>query len=152
LHKATTQIVQSYDVIGVEDLNVTGMVQNRRLALSISDASFSEFVRQLAYKCPQAGAELVKVDRFFASTRLCSECGAINAQLTLAEREWTCECGAVHERDLNAARNIRDEAVRLSNRPGVATSDVNARGSDVRPAPAGSLSRSENLVVLTSEH
>jgi putative transposase len=113
-HKATTQIAESYDLIGIEDLNVAGMVRNRKLAFSISDASWSEFVRQLAYKCEQSGSTLVKVNRFSPSSRLCPKCGTINHALTLKDREWVCECGAVHDRDLNAACNIRDEAVRLN--------------------------------------
>ncbi len=142
-HKATTQIAESYDLIGIEDLNVAGMVKNRKLAFSISDASWSEFVRQLEYKCEQSGATLVKVNRFFPSSRLCPKCGTINHELTLKDREWVCECGAAHDRDLNAAHNIRDEAVRLNQCPVVATSDKNARGPNVRPALAGSPGGSE---------
>ena len=151
-HKATTQIAEGYDLIGIEDLNVAGMVKNRKLAFSISDASWGEFVRQLEYKCEQSGATLVKIGRFFPSSRLCPMCGTINHELTLSEREWECECGAAHDRDLNAARNIRDEAVRLNQCPVVATSDKNARGPSVRPELAGSSGGSENLVVRTCAH
>ncbi len=91
----TTQIARTYRVIGVEDLNVAGMIRNHRLALSIADAGFGEIHRQRAYKSEGYGGMLVEMDRFFPSSRLCHFCGCINSDLTLADRTWTCDCGAV---------------------------------------------------------
>ncbi|MDI6815856.1 MAG: transposase [Actinomycetota bacterium] len=111
-HKMTTEITQTYQVVGIEDLNVSGMLRNHRLALSIADVGFGEIRRQLEYKCAWFGSKLMVVDRFFPSSRLCSYCGTINGELTLSDRTWICDCGAVHDRDLNAARNIETEALR----------------------------------------
>lgn len=107
LHKLTTRLVRDNQTIVVEDLNVRGMVQNRCLARAISDASWAELVWQLEYKCEWYGRELVKVDRFFPSSKTCSNCGAIREGLRLNERTWTCKsCNAKHDRDHNAAKNI----------------------------------------------
>lgn len=117
-HKMTTKIASTYRIIGIEDLNVAGMLRNHKLALSIADAGFSEIGRQLQYKAEWYGSELVKVDRFFPSSRLCRFCGCINSDLTLADRTWTCDCGAVLDRDLNAAQNIETEALSILGRGG----------------------------------
>jgi putative transposase len=119
LHKMTTEIARTYRIIGVEDLNVTGMLSNRRLALSISDASFGEIRRQLEYKSEWYGGKLVKVDRYFPSSRLCPKCGTIKSDLTLNDRMFICECGYTADRDLNAAQNIEREALRLTIEAGV---------------------------------
>ena len=136
LHKTTTPIARTYAVVGLEDLNVAGMLKNHHLALSLSDAAFGEIRRQLEYKCAGFGGHVVTVDRFFPSSRLCGACGAKHDGLTLADREWVCPtCGALHPRDPNAARNIELEVRRfLGKTPVVATSGVKARGEDVRPA------------------
>ncbi|MHA1216271.1 MAG: RNA-guided endonuclease InsQ/TnpB family protein [Candidatus Thorarchaeota archaeon] len=112
-HKMTTEIARTYRVIGVEDLNVAGMLRNRRLALSISDAGFGEIRRQLLYKSRWYGGELMEISRFFPSSRLCRFCGCINSDLTLADRTWTCDCGAVLDRDKNAALNIERQALKM---------------------------------------
>ncbi len=135
LHKMTTHIARSYRVVGVEDLNVARMLKNHRLALSIADASFGEVLRQLTYKTEWYGGTLVKIDRFFPSSRLCPVCGAIKADLTLSDRVFACECGYVTDRDLNAACNIEREALRITGRSGFADS-INAQGWDVRPLAA----------------
>jgi putative transposase len=107
LHKLTTRLVRENQTIAVEDLAVKNMVKNRKLALSISDASWSELVRQLEYKCDWYGRNFVKIDRWFPSSKRCGECGHIVEQLPLNIREWNCpSCGAKHDRDLNAANNI----------------------------------------------
>jgi putative transposase len=107
LHKTTTDLVRRFDVICIEDLNVRGMVKNHNLAKAISDASFGAFARQLEYKCEWYGKELVKVDRFFPSSKMCSTCGHICESMPLDVREWTCpECSTSHDRDENAAKNI----------------------------------------------
>lgn len=112
-HKMTTQIAREYQVIGMEDLNVAGMLKNHCLALSIADAGFGEIRRQLNYKAEWYSGDLVIINRFFPSSRLCPVCGCINSELTLADRIWTCDCGAVHDRDQNAACNIEMEALRI---------------------------------------
>jgi putative transposase len=109
LHKGTTEMAKTYQVIGLEGLNVAGMVRNHKLALSLADASFGEIRRQLTYKSRWFGGRMVFVDRFFPSSQLCSTpgCDGRNSELTLEDREWTCpKCGVTHDRDLNAARNI----------------------------------------------
>jgi putative transposase len=107
LAKLTTSLVRRFDVICIEDLDVRGMMGRRRLARSISDAGFSEFRRMLTYKCSWYGRELRLVDRFFPSSRCCSNCGHVIESLPLAMRTWTCPgCAACHDRDENAAKNL----------------------------------------------
>jgi len=122
-HKATTQIARKASLIGLEDLNVAGMLKNRRLAQALTDASLSELHRQLRYKAEWYGGQVVTIGRYFPSSRIHNGCGGYKADLQLAERVWICPaCGQKVDRDLNAARNIRDEALRVSVVPGVATS------------------------------
>jgi putative transposase len=107
LHRASTGLVHSADVIVIEDLNVSGMVRNRRLARAISDCGWGEFRRQLAYKCARYGRTLVVIDRWYPSSKTCSACGHLLAELSLSTRQWTCpSCRARHDRDINAAKNI----------------------------------------------
>jgi putative transposase len=107
LHKLTTRLVRENQTIAVEDLIVKNMVKNRKLALSISDASWGELVRQLEYKCDWYGRNFVKIDRWFPSSKRCGSCGHIVEKLSLNIREWDCpNCGVHHDRDLNAAHNI----------------------------------------------
>lgn len=115
LHKLSTSLVKDYDVICVENLQVKNMVKNHKLAKSISDASWSEFIRQLQYKCDWQHKALVKVDKFYPSSQLCSCCGIKNSiTKDLGIRKWTCaECGTSHDRDVNAAINILNEGIRL---------------------------------------
>jgi len=114
-HKASHVIASTYAFIGVEDLHVKGMVKNRRLALAVSDVSLSEFIRQIEYKSKAFGGQVVRVGRFYASSKTCNECGHIHQTLTLADRKWTCQgCGTIHDRDWNAAKNIEQEALRLA--------------------------------------
>jgi putative transposase len=111
LHKLSHKLTHENQVnsIVIEDLNVKGMVKNHKLAKSISDCSWSEFVRQLAYKSEWYGKNLIKIGRFEPSSKLCSVCGTINQELTLADREWACKnCGTKHDRDINAAKNIKN--------------------------------------------
>lgn len=127
IHKATTMIARNYSVVCVEDLHVAGMVKNRHLAKSISDAAFGEFRRQLEYKTARSGAALHVVDRWYRSSKTCSGCGEVKAKLSLSERTYRCDsCGLVLDRDLNAAINICVA--------GSAPETLNARGGDVRRA------------------
>ena len=107
LHKLTTRLVRENQTIAVEDLAVKNMIKNRKLALSISDASWSELVRQLEYKCDWYGRALIKIDRWFPSSKRCFDCGHILSKFPLNLREWDCpKCGSHHDRDVNAAKNI----------------------------------------------
>jgi putative transposase len=107
LHKLTTQIIRENQTIVVEDLAVENMVKNHKLALAISDASWGELIRQLAYKCEWYGRELIKIDRGFPSSKRCGNCGHIVDKLPLNIREWKCpKCATNHDRDINASKNI----------------------------------------------
>lgn len=109
IHKITTELVRDNqaDTFVIEDLNVSGMLKNCRLSQAISDVSFYEFSRQMQYKCDWYGKNLITIGRFDPSSKRCSCCGEIKADLTLSDREWTCDCGAHHDRDINAAINIK---------------------------------------------
>jgi putative transposase len=107
LHKLTTRLVRENQTIAVENLAVKNMVKNRKLALAISDASWGELVRQLEYKCDWYGRTLIKIDRWFPSSKRCGNCGHIVENLPLNIREWDCpQCKTHHDRDINAAKNI----------------------------------------------
>ncbi|MFC9357283.1 RNA-guided endonuclease InsQ/TnpB family protein [Rhodococcus sp. NPDC057014] len=106
LHKLSTRLVRENQVIAVEDLSVRNMVKNRSLSRAISDASWSEFRTMLESKADWYGRRVVAVDRFYPSSKTCSVCGEVASTMPLNVRKWTCRCGAVHDRDVNAARNI----------------------------------------------
>jgi putative transposase len=113
-HKVSTALAQSYTYIGMEDLNVKGLVKNHKLARSLNDAAVGAFKQYVSYKAEQRSGMVIEVGRFFASSRLCHVCGYKNIDLTLLDREWTCpDCHTQHDRDVNAARNIHQEAQRL---------------------------------------
>jgi putative transposase len=107
LQKLTTQLVRENQTIVIEDLAIKNMVKNHKLARAISDASWGELIRQLAYKCEWYGRELIKIDRWFPSSKRCGNCGHIVEKMPLNIREWECpQCGANHDRDINASKNI----------------------------------------------
>ena len=114
LHGVVNQLLNENQVIVMEDLNVKGMMKNHKLARSIQELSLNRFENILKYKALWYGREIIQVSQWFPSSQLCSCCGYQNHELTLADREWTCpECGVVHDRDLNAAINIRNEGQRI---------------------------------------
>jgi putative transposase len=128
LHRASTRLVRENDIIVIEDLNVSGMVRNRRLARAISDCGWGEFRRQLEYKCERARHELVVIDRWYPSSKTCSACGHLLAGLSLSTRHWTCpSCRARHDRDINAAKNILAAGLAVAR-----GSPGDACGADVR--------------------
>ena len=108
LHKLSTEITNQYDTICCENLNIEEMVKNHKLAGAVQDAGWGEFVRQLKYKSEWYGKNLLQIPTFQASTKVCSTCGTMKQGLTLADREWDCDnCQTHHDRDINAAKNIR---------------------------------------------
>lgn len=141
LHRTSTNLVRKADIIVIEDLNVSGMVKNRRLARAISDCGWREFRRQLEYKCQRAGRCLVVIDRWYPSSKTCSSCGRLLAQLKLDTRHWTCpSCRTRHDRDINAAKNILAAGRAVS----ACGADVSHSGSSrVRSAVKQEASRSD---------
>ena len=161
LHQVSGQLVKTHDRIVIENLNVTGMLRNHRLARAISDAGWAEVARMLRYKQAWRAGQLVEADRWFPSTRLCPECGDIDSSMTLADRVFTCGCGHTADRDANAARNLarwgqgqhdtstdprtpkqRGRATKARRRDGagqhprVGETSPNDAGTDVHTAPA----------------
>ena len=115
LQKLSTELIRNNDVICLEDLQVKNMVKNHKLAQAISDVSWSEFVRMLSYKAEWYGRKIVKIDKFFPSSQICNCCGHKHTKTKdLSVRKWACpQCGAVHDRDVNAAINILNEGLRI---------------------------------------
>lgn len=114
LHKLTTRLVRENQTLVIEDLTVRNMVRNHTLARAISDASWSEFRSLLEYKAQWYGREVIAVDRFFPSSKLCSACGTLQEKMPLHVRTWTCDCGTTHDRDVNAARNLKAAGLAVS--------------------------------------
>jgi putative transposase len=128
LHRVSTRFVRENDMIVIEDLAVKNMMRNRRLARAISDCGWREFRRQLEYKCERAGRSLVVINRWYPSSKTCSACEHLLAELSLSTRHWTCPaCGARHDRDVNAAQNILAAGLAVAR-----GSPGNACGADVR--------------------
>ena len=128
-HLATSWLVKNFRFIGIEDLNIKGMVKNHKLAKSLADAALGEFRRQVTYKSKLAGSNLAVADRFYPSSKLCYCCGHKLDELDLSVREWTCpECKTFHDRDGNASQNLELVAARYAE-------TLNACGEDVRPKP-----------------
>jgi putative transposase len=112
LHKASARLVKNHDSIAIEDLNVAGMIKNHKLAQAISDAGWGMFVEMLKYKAGWSGKNILQIGCFEPSSKMCSNCGNINSDLTLQDREWTCKCGSILNRDVNAAVNIKNFALK----------------------------------------
>jgi len=149
IHKTSLDLVKNFDVIYLEDLNIKGMVKNHKLAKSISDVSWGKFIEVLTYKANWNNKEVIHIDRFFPSSKTCNSCGWINNSLALKDRSWTCKCGKEVDRDLNAAKNILNEGLRLNN-ISVGTTD-HGRGAKIRPEKSGKsveTSKKGNLLVL----
>lgn len=126
-HKLSHELLQKYDTVCVEDLNVKGMLQNRKLSKSISDAGWSIFFGMLKYKAAWQGKHILEIGRFSPSSKMCSQCGVINNSLTLKDRIWTCENGHILDRDMNAATNVKRMAFyKITNTEGI--SGINACG------------------------
>ncbi|MDX9701403.1 MAG: RNA-guided endonuclease TnpB family protein [Rhodocyclaceae bacterium] len=135
LHTLTTDLTRRFHTLGIEDLNVRGMLKNRALARSIADMSFFEFRRQLAYKAAMRGVRVVVADRWFASSKMCSACGHALETLPLSVREWACPvCGVRHDRDVNAAINLKNMAVSSTVSACGEEGAGRARKSAVKPA------------------
>ena len=144
-HKFTTEMVKRFDTICIEDLNLRGMVKNHSLARSVLDVGIGIFTRLLESKAERYGRKVVKIDRWFPSSKMCSACGHINSAVVLGVKDWKCPaCGVHHDRDDNAATNIK--AVGLT---------VSAHGGTVRPSKAQALQgksrRSANLKTVVHE-
>ena len=140
LHKLSDKVTRQYGTVVLEDLNVSGMRRNRRLAISVTDAAFGEFRRQVEYKCRRNGCGLVLADRWYPSSKTCSHCGKVKAKLSLGERVFRCDgCGFVCHRDLNAAVNLKNLA---------ASSAVSACGEFSASAPGASRSASRSASSL----
>jgi len=140
LHKVSHKLVTDYDIIALEDLNVKGMVKNHKLAKHISDASWGTFVRLLEYKANWNDKQIVKINRWYPSSKTCCECGWINQDLNLSIREWTCKNGHVLDRDLNAAKNIFKEGLKILNSAGTVE---NTDGDGVRSSNTQLSTKSE---------
>jgi len=136
-HKASTEVVRRAACVVTEDLNVRGMVKNRRLARAVSDAGMGGFISKLRYKCEAAGVRFIQADRWFASTKLCCGCGRVQV-MPLNVRTYSCDCGVLLDRDLSAARNLERYAA------GSSSEAPNGRGGHVRPSSDGGGRRSVN--------
>ena len=135
IHKTTNDLINQFDIIYLEDLNVKGMMKNHKLSKAISDVSWGKFIDTLEYKSMWNDKQVIHIDRFFPSSKTCSKCGWINNSLTLKDREWTChKCGNVVDRDLNASINILNEGKRIN--ISVGTTDYEC-GDQIRPDSSG---------------
>jgi len=133
LHKLTSDLTGRFHTIGIESLNVRGMMKNRRLARSIADMSFFEFRRQLEYKSERRGGRVVVADRWFPSSKTCSGCGTVQDKMPLSVRQWICpDCGTTHDRDVNAARNLLALGVAAPSRPTASSAGSDACGESAQ--------------------
>ena len=133
LHKVSTEIVKNHDIISVEDLAVKNIMKNHKLSQAMSDVSLGSFYSMLEYKCEWNDKQFVKIDRFFPSSKMCSECGWINGDLTLNIGEWECKsCGEKHDRDFNASKNILKQGLKILSGSGI-ESDIKQKQVEALP-------------------
>lgn len=131
LHKLTSDLTRRFHTIAIEDLNVRGMLKNHRLARAIADMSFFEFRRQLEYKAERRGGIVMVADRWFASSKICSVCAVKQDKMPLAVRQWTCpDCGTIHDRDVNAARNLLALGLAALSRSTASSAECEACGEE----------------------
>ena len=134
LHKVSTELIKNYDIIYLEDLNIKGMIKNHKLSKHIADASWGKFLTLLEYKALWNDKQIVKIDRFFPSSKKCSCCGYINQNLDLSIREWTCpSCKTKLDRDFNASKNILKEGIKIIS----SGTDDYRHGAQIRPVLTG---------------
>jgi len=133
LHKVSTEIVKNHDIISVEDLGVKNIMKNHKLAQAMSDVSLGLFYNMLEYKANWNDKTIIKIDRFFPSSKMCSNCGWINQDLTLNIREWSCpSCGEKHDRDFNASKNILKQGLKILSGSGI-ESDIKQKQVEALP-------------------
>ena len=143
LHKVSTELIKKYDTIILEDLNIKGMMQNHKLAKHISDVSWSKFITLLTYKAEWNDKQIVKIDRFFPSSKTCNCCGYINQNLKLDMREWTCpSCNTKLDRDLNASKNILKEGYKIIS----SGTDDYRSGGEIRPLKNGTTDETSKIL------
>lgn len=148
LHKISTELIRKYDLIILEDLNIKGMIKNHKLAKHIVDTSWSKFVQFLTYKAEWNDKKIVKIDRFFPSSKTCNRCGYINQGLKLDMREWTCpSCKTKLDRDLNASKNILNEGYKIIS-DGISD---HRRGDEIRPTSVGAIDETSKVLNNISE-
>lgn len=146
LHKASTKLVRENQTICLETLNVAGMLKNHNLAKSIADASWSRFMQFLNYKAEWYGCNIIHIGQFEASSKTCSECGMVKHDLTLVDRKWACEgCGILHDRDVNAAINIKKMALQKQNLIGY--SGTGSSGELLESSPLGEAMKEESQLL-----
>jgi putative transposase len=143
LHKVSTELIKKYDLIVLEDLNIKGMIKNHKLSKHISDASWGRFVTMLTYKAEWNDKQIVKINRFFPSSKTCNCCGYINQNLKLDIREWTCpSCNTKLDRDLNASINILKEGYKQIS----SGTDDYRRGDEIRPTSVGTICETSKIL------
>jgi len=143
LHKVSTELIKKYDTIILEDLNIKGMIKNHKLSKHIADASWSKFITLLTYKAEWNDKQIVKIDRFFPSSKTCNCCGYINQNLKLDVREWTCpSCHAKLDRDLNASKNILNEGYKII----LSGIDDYRSGGEIRPTLVGTTCETSKIL------
>ena len=136
LHKVSIDLIKKYDTIFLEDLNIKGMIKNHKLSKHIQDCSWGMFINFLEYKAIWNDKKIIKIDRFFPSSKTCSKCGYINQSLKLDIREWTCpSCKSKHDRDLNASKNILNEGFKIIS----SGTDDYRHGDQIRPTSVGTI-------------
>jgi putative transposase len=143
LHKVSTELIKKYDTIILEDLNIKGMIKNHKLAKHIADVSWSKFITLLTYKAEWNDKQIVKIDRFFPSSKTCNCCGYINQNLKLDVREWTCpSCNTKLDRDLNASKNILNEGYKIIS----SGTDDYRSGGEIRPTLVGTTDETSKIL------